>query len=429
MHTTCMVPQMPPAVLDAAFGLLIRRCPTPTDLEIVSHYGEESGSGEEADAVWALVQEVYRSGMHPGIQICIRHGGEVVVDRSIGHARGVRPGQRFDPDRAVPLTLDSPVNLFSAAKAVTGMVMHKLEEMGALELDDEVAEHLPGFELHGKNRITIRHVLTHRAGIAAMPPADFNLDVLSDPDEVERIVCALRPTSVPGASPGYHAVTGGLIMEAVTRRATGRSLREVLATEIKEPLGLDRFDYGVAPQDVDQVAWNVETGVPLGPVTGLFVKRVLGKPWGEVLQMSNDPRFLSAVVPSANVITRAHDVAVFYQCIMDGGSFEGTRVFEEETVERALEAPHDELVIDRMLGLPIRYGSGFMLGSDSISPYGWDRPGAFGHVGMSNLFTWADRDRELVVAILTTGKPVIGPHLVPLVKLLTGINELFPRRT
>jgi CubicO group peptidase (beta-lactamase class C family) len=412
--------------IDAAVGLMTRRCPTPTDLEIITHYGEESGPGEKSDAVWALVQDVYRSGMHPGIQVCIRHEGEVVLDRAIGHARGVLPGKRFDRTRAIPLTVDTPVNLFSAAKAVTGMVMHKLEEDGALNLDDEVAEYLPGFEQHGKGRITIRHVLTHRAGIAAMPSEAFDLDLLSDPDEVERILCGLQPTALPGAVAEYHAVTGGFIMEAVTRRATGRSLRDVLATEIKEPLGLKWFDYGVGPQDTDGVAQNVETGVPLGPVTGLFMKRVLGKPWGEVLQMSNDPRFLSAVIPSGNVIVRASDVAVFYQCIMDGGSFEGTRVFEEETVERALEAPHDGLIMDRMLGLPIRYASGFMLGSESFSPYGWNRPRAFGHVGMSNLFTWADRDRELVVAILTTGKPVIGPHLLPLVKLITGINEVFP---
>ena len=56
-------------------------------------------------------------------------------------------------------------------------------------------------------------------------------------------------------------------MEAVTRRATGRSLREVLATEIKAPLGLGWMDYGVAPEDIDRVAQNVETGVPIGPVT------------------------------------------------------------------------------------------------------------------------------------------------------------------
>jgi CubicO group peptidase (beta-lactamase class C family) len=413
--------------VDAAVGLVTRRCPTPADLEIVTRYGEEPGASERSETVWRLVQDVYRSGMHPGIQICLRHDGEVVLDRAIGNARGVVPGRPFDRTRAVPLTLDTPINLFSAAKAVTGMVMHKLEELGALGLDDPVADHLPGFESHGKHHITIRHVLTHRAGIASMPSEDFDLDHLTDPADIERIVCGLQPSTVPGAIPGYHAVTGGLIMEAVTRRATGRSLREVLATEIKEPLGLRWLDYGVAPADVERVALNVETGLPLGPVTGLFTKRVLGKPWSQVLKMSNDPRFLGAVVPSANVITNAHDVAVFYQCVMDGGFFDGTRVFDEETVRRALEAPHDELVVDRMLGLPLRYGSGFMLGSNSISPYGWDRPRAFGHVGMSNLFTWADPDRELVVAILTTGKPVLGPHLPALVKLLTGINELYPR--
>jgi len=412
--------------VDSALGFMTRRCPTPTDLEIITRYGEETDSHEKSDEIWALVQDVYRSGMHPGIQICIRQNGNVVLDRAIGHARGVVPGQRFDRNRAIPLTLDTPVNLFSAAKAVTGMVMHKLEEHGVLSLDDEVAEHIPGFEQHGKERITIRHVLTHRAGIAAMPAEAFDLDVLGDPDEVERILCRLRPTTRPGAVPEYHAVTGGLIMEAVTRRAAGRSLRDVLVTEVKRPLGLGWFDYGVAPEDIDRVARNVETGVPLGPVTNLFLKRVLGKPWSEVLRMSNDPRFLGAVVPSGNVIVTARDVTVFYQCIMDGGSYEGTRIFDEETVEKALRAPHDELVVDRMLGLPLRYGSGFMLGSASVSPFGWNRPRAFGHVGMSNLFTWADRERELVVAILTTGKPVLGPHLIPLVKLITGINEAFP---
>jgi CubicO group peptidase (beta-lactamase class C family) len=112
--------------VDTAVGLVTRRCPTPTDLEVVTQYGEESGEGDRSDAIWALVQDVYRTGMHPGIQICIRQGGDVVLDRAIGNARGVVPGKRFDRSRAVPLGLDTPINLFSAAKAVTGMVMHKL---------------------------------------------------------------------------------------------------------------------------------------------------------------------------------------------------------------------------------------------------------------------------------------------------------------
>ncbi len=74
-----------------------------------------------------------------------------------------------------------------------------------------------------------------------------------------------------------------------------------------------------------------------------------------------------------------------------------------------------------MLGVPMRYGTGFMLGTETVSLYGWNRPRAFGHVGMSNLFTWADPDQELVVALLTTGKPVFGSHLPALVRLMGGI--------
>ena len=85
------------------------------------------------------------------------------------------------------------------------------------------------------------------------------------------------------------------------------------------------------------VAHNVETGLPLGIVTAPFMKRVLGKPWGEVLEMSNDPRFLEGIIPSGNVITTAHDIAAFYQCLLNGGTLNGVRVFEEDTVARAIE--------------------------------------------------------------------------------------------
>ena len=151
-------------------------------------------------------------------------------------------------------------------------------------------------------------------------------------------------------------------------------------------------------------------------MTGLFVKRVLGRPWGEVLQMSNDPRFLSAVVPSANVITTAGDVAVFYQCVMVGGSFDGTRVFEEETVQRSLEAPHDELVMTN--ARTYRFAAEPFHARLHRSTYGLDQPRAFGHVG-GRICSRGPIQRELVVTMLTTAKPVID-HILPLVKLLAA---------
>jgi CubicO group peptidase (beta-lactamase class C family) len=224
-------------------------------------------------------------------------------------------------------------------------------------------------------------------------------------------------------------VTGGFVMEAVARRAAGRSLREVLATDIKRPLGVTWLDFGAAPDDVARVALNVETGLPLGPAIGTALKRAIGKSWGPVLRMSNDERFLGGVIPSGNAIVSARDVATFYQCLLDGGVIGDVRVFEQETVDRATRRHHDDLPIDRMLGLPMSYSPGFMLGTDSFSLFGWNHPRAFGHLGLSNLFTWADPDRELVVALLTTGKPVLGTHLLSLPKLIATIHEEFPDLT
>lgn len=416
------------AAIDQAVARVARRCWVPSDLESVTSHGTESGRDDVAEEIWARVKTLYETGMHPAIQVCIRHRGEVVLERAIGHARGNLPGRRVDPDALVPLSVDTPMNLFSAGKAVTGMVMHKLEEQGALSLDDRVADHLPGFERHGKHEITLRQVLSHRAGIPSLSAKVMDLDVLTDHDRVEDLLRDLRLSSEPGTVPAYHAITGGFVMEAVSRRAVGRSLRDVLAEDIKKPLGLDWLDFGVSPEHAKSVAQNVETGFPLGFAMGSFLTRVLGKPWGPVLRMSNDPRFVTGVVPSGNVIVTARDIASFYQCLMNGGSLDGTRVFEEDTVARAIEPAGEEMEIDRMLGMPIRYSPGFMLGSESVSLYGWNHPRVFGHVGMSNVFTWADRDRELVVALLTSGKPVLGTHVLALTQLISRIHEVFPER-
>ena len=420
-----------PAVLTAPLRRmgdgLTRCCPVPDDLDAVTSIGDED-THDATEALWRCVIALYRTGVHPAIQVCIRHRGEVVLHRSIGYGRGVVPNRPIDEAEAVPIAVDTPVNLFSAGKAVTTMMMHKLEEEGVIHLDDPVADHLPGFGRHGKGRITIRQVLTHRAGIPSLPREAFDLDLLSDPETVAEMVCDLRPTRSIGGAPAYHAVTGGFVMESVTRHVTGQSLRELLRARVKEPLGLRWFDYGVAADQADLVAHNVITGFPVTPLLSRHLRRLLGRSWDEVIELSNDPRFLSGVIPSGNVIVTAADAAAFYQCLLDGGTLGTTQVFENATVLRALaDDTGGGISLDRMIGLPFRYGdAGFMHGTDTMSLYGWNHPQAFGHVGMSNSFTWADPDRQLVVALLTTGKPILGTHLVALPGLIREIHRSFP---
>lgn len=105
---------------------------------------------------------------------------------------------------------------------------------------------------------------------------------------------------------------------------------------------------------------------------------------------------------------------------------EGTRVFEPRTVRHATDE-QSYWEFDLTLGFPVRYSLGFMLGNTFYGLLGGDNPHAFGHIGLSNIFTWADPDRGISVALLTTGKPILGPHMVPLLRLVNKINSVFTR--
>jgi hypothetical protein len=85
--------------------------------------------------------------------------------------------------------------------------------------------------------------------------------------------------------------------------------------------------------------------------------------------MANDPRFLTGIVPSANVVTTANELSRFYQLLLDGGTLDGVRIFDSRTIRRAT-SEQSYLEVDFTLGLPFRYGAGFMLGAQWLSLYG-----------------------------------------------------------
>lgn len=409
-------------------------CRVPDDAESVTHRGtetDERAAGLAAGSVAALWQRItalYATGVQPAMQLCVRHQGHVVINRAIGHARGNAPGQAA-PD-PVPMRVDTPVNLFSGGKAINAMLVHKLVESGHFSLDDRLASHLPGFERHGKGRITIRQILTHRAGLTRMPSPhaeNLDLDVLDDPQALREAVLDMRPARRIGGRPAYHSLTGGFVLAELIRTATGREPRELLQELIKAPLEASWLDFGVAPAQLSQVALNAQTGMLPAPIAWQL-SRVIGADFSAAIEMSNDPRFLTAVVPSGNVIATAESSARFYQCLLDGGRFQGRRVFAPETVARALAPDRRHGSIDRTIGIPIRYSPGFMLGHAGIGLYGINRHRTFGHLGLSSTLTWARPDTGSVVCLVTTGKPVLGPHIPEMLALFRGLNAFCENR-
>jgi CubicO group peptidase (beta-lactamase class C family) len=380
---------------------------------------------EGVERIWEAVEKLYKTGLHPAIALCVRRRGHAVVDRAIGHLRGNAPTDPPDVLR-VPIRYDSVFNIYSAAKAVTAMLIHMLDERGLIHLDDEVGEYLPEFAQNGKERVTIRHILTHRAGIPAVPGQKINLEMLATPGRILELICRAKPLSVPGRRLSYHALTGGYVLAEILKRVTGRDLRQFLTDEVRVPLGLRGFTYGVSRADVDAVAENAFTGAPPLPPYSWMLERSLGVDIYEAARLSNEPRFLTALIPSGNLVATAEETARFFELLLRGGELDGVRVFDRRTVRRAV-AEQSYLEIDSFLGAPVRYGMGFMLGSNWFSLYGPDSAHAFGHIGFTAVAVYADPERDISVCLMTSGKPFITPGQITWLQVARTIARVCPR--
>jgi len=373
--------------------------------------------------IWAGVERFYSTGLQPSIQLCVRRHGEVILDRAIGHASGNGPNDAPEA-RKVLATPDTPYCIFSASKAVTAMVIHLLDQMHLLHVNDPVTEYIPEFGRHGKGGVTIEHVLTHRAGIPNLPENKLNLDNLAHPERFVQILCDAEPVWTPGRRLAYHAATGGFILAEIARRVTGKTIAQLLTKHILEPLHFRWMNYGVKPRDVNKVALSYFTGPPLLPPLAALSRRALGIDFDEVPTLSNDPRYLKAVVPAGNVVSTANELSRFFQLLLNEGALDGVRIFEPRTIRRAT-SEQSYLEFDLTLAVPIRYSMGFMHGG--LYFFGPDTPRAFGHLGFINILGWADPDRQVAASLMTSGKPFFLPELYLLYDIMRRIGRACPK--
>lgn len=375
------------------------------------------------ESIWRGALALYRSGMYPALGLCVRRHGQVVLDRAVGWARGGGPGERGPRVAATPQT---PYCIYSASKAVTATVVHLLDEQGLLDVDARVAEYLPEFDRPMFDDITIGHVLSHRAGLPFLPRSVMDLDRFNDPAFVRAAITTVRLRNRPGAAQSYHAVSGGFVLGEIVREVTGTDIATVLRREILDPLGFRWTAYGAAPADQRLVAHDYATGPRLLPPVKGKLTRVLGMSLEELVVVGRDPRYLSGVVPASNVVTTANELSRFMDLLRQGGSLDGVQIMSPKTIRRAtVERSYHE--IDRSLGLPIRFSTGYMLGARALSLFGPDTDEAFGHLGFTNVMGWTDPRRELSVGLMTNGNPVVGPHLPALWNLTRLIGAAAPK--
>lgn len=342
-----------------------------------------------------------------GAAVAVYRDGRKVVDLWAGTR---------DVDGTAPWRRGTAQVVRSATKGVAAAVPLLLHRRGELDLDAPVGEYWPEFKAHGKERVLVRHVLNHRAGLPVLDRPLTPEDVL-DPLRGPAAVAAQAPVWEPGTDHGYHALTYGWLLDELVRRVTGgRGAGEWIADEIAGPLGLDLWVGLPAAEEAAGRAGRVgrlEEPEPSANGPRLRPKRAVTEAYGDPDSLTrrafaaitpfpdqNDPVYRAAALPAANGIATADGLARFYAALIGevDGVTRSVRLFDPATTE--LARAEESAGPDRVLVVNTRFGLGYML-HGSASPF--LSAGSFGHPGRGGSLGFADPEAGIALGYVTNG--------------------------
>lgn len=344
-----------------------------------------------------------RRGGRGGAAVCVYHRGECVVDIWGGSKDAA----------GTPWQADTMSVSFSTTKGVTATALHILVDRGLLDYDDPVAKYWPEFAQAGKERITVRHLLCHEAGLYGIRGLIDDVRRVRDWGYMTDALARATPALPPGTASAYHGITFGWLVGEVIQRATGRPFAEVVQRELAEPLELDGLYVGAPAAQFSRAARLLMARN--GSTSAAFerrlrrLQRVLSAlrirfdvtrmieallPPGVDTFEWDVPETLSASIPAVNGLFTARSLAKLYAMLAAGGQWHGRRLISEATLARATEVQTHRM--DLVVPFPMHWRLGY---HRAVTVRGTP-PRGFGHYGFGGSGAWADPDRQLAVALV-----------------------------
>jgi len=360
-----------------------------------------SGIDGDVDEGYGKVADAFRRNFSDGKEI----GGAVAVYRDGRKVVDLWGGYRNARTRA-PWQRDSIVNVFSTTKGVASLAVAVAASRGLLDYDAKVVDYWPEFGQAGKDRITVRQLFSHQAGLVAISPP-LTLVEIADPERMAARIAEQAPAWPPGTRYGYHAATLGWYQSALIRKVDpqNRTLGRFFAEEIAEPLGLDFYIGLPSSVDRDRVALmepvtrremllHLHTMPPLF-VAGLFNPKsliarafVVAAGIKEAGDFNRDEARIPEM-PSVNGTANATSIAKLYGSAATGD----TRLGLSQSVRDALEAPAvppTRGTRDKIMQLDASFSLGF---GKPTSKFVFGSTGkAYGWPGLGGSFGFADPD-------------------------------------
>ena len=318
-----------------------------------------------------VVEEALRAGQVPGAVVLVGNQGKVVYRRAFGDQALVPQRLRMEPDTIFDLASLTKV------VATTTAVM-QLVERGKLRIDDPVTTYWPEFKGNGKERITVRHLLTHYSGLRDIN----NSQKRPAYDATLKSIASGKPISAPGTRFQYSDVNF-IILGEIIQRISGRPLDAYCDEFIFKPLEMKDTGFKPSPSLHDRIAPTQYQQGNSGKIL-----------WGEVHDSLSHS--LGGVTGHAGLFSTADDLSIFCQMILDGGISRGVRILSPLTVEKMTtpQSPANKMVLR---------GLGWDINSPLSSCRGDLFPvGSFGHTGFTGTSIWIDPVSKTYLILLTT---------------------------
>ena len=276
---------------------------------------------------------------------------------------------------------------FSSGKAMAAATVWRLLDVGVIDIDAPVARYWPEFLQRGKSKVTVRHVLTHTAGL----PRDFGRGDVDwgDWGRMSDILASMPLEYEPGKVIHYHTITFGILVAEIASRATGLDFVDLFEREVRRPLGLSDTYFSIDGDDSD-----TRRRVQSLATSSEYHDREMPFKMDWLL----DNQIMS---PGATCVTTASDLAKLYSVVCNRGSTgDGEVWLSEDAAERIYSVHASTYDIESML--PAHVGQGvWMFDEQPNRTAATVDAKTFGHGGMGTSIAWGDPDHNVGVAIIT----------------------------
>ena len=339
-------------------------------------------------AVQEAIDAMVESGAERALQVAVYRDGELVVDAVAGEANPTT-GRRYDSG--------TPVYCYSVCKAAASTLVHMLVERGKFHYETPVAEIWPEFGARGKQRVTVRQVLNHTAGVPGIP-LTTTVEDLCDWDRMCAAIADEQLWWEPGTKIGYHAYTFGYVVGEVIRRVTGKPIHDVLREELSGPLGVDKELYFGMPV-AEQRRLAVLEDAPLPPnfqmpemPPDLPMFRAAPMSLMPNAAFGNRQDTLTADIPAGGKCS-ARAIAKMYAALL--GQLHGVRLISPERLREATTVSASG--VDEVFGMPTTWAMGYAVGATGATPE--EGKTQFGVGGVGGSFAYGDTKTGIAFAL------------------------------